>query len=280
MKHMFLAGVVLAFAAGLAAQAQDFTPNGIPGCQLWLDAADAKALTVAAGKVQAWKNKAAGDKKFGDAVQAAAANQPGCAGAQQNKLAVLSFGPGETNGGPHWLEGEMPRDIATQDVTLFAVSLRSDADSKSWEQAIYLGADSDMGGRAGVPHLGKRNQTAQWGFHFAWQQDRGVFIDQGENAIGKWWITSLTRGNSGNDGNGATVTVKGFGPAMLQASGTQDWTSGNSSKYSVGRQGVTGSVFGFGGQIAEILVYNRALSADEQAKVLDYLGRKWAIAVK
>ncbi len=279
---------VLACAAGVGlygvsvfAQAQKVTdPKDMPGLVLWLDAADAKSLTVEKDKVKVWMNKAAGDKKFGDAKQGAATNQPAYGKNQLNKQAVLTLGPGEANAQPHWLEGDMPRDISNKDVTMFAVSMRTDDDGKSWEQVIYLGADSDMGARDGVPHLGKRNTTSQWGFHNAWRLDEGVFIEQGANAIGKWWITSLTRNKSGNDGNGADLAVKGFGPAMLKAAGTQNWASGNSSKYSVGRQGETGSVFGFGGQIAEILVFNRALTDEEQAKVLDYLGTKWAVPVK
>jgi hypothetical protein len=89
--------------------------------------------------------------------------------------------------------------------------------------------------------------------------ESGIFLDIGTH-INQWLYLAATK-------TGSTLTIYCYKAGMLlQNSGTITWNGGNFSttnNYQIARHWAGGSVIPFQGNIANVQVYNRALSAAE-----------------
>ncbi len=80
--------------------------------------------------------------------------------------------------------------------------------------------------------------------------------------------------------NKGTHTLLVDGEEVLSETGKREKTSGISENMYIGRGKSAGQYSYFTGKIAEVLVYDRALSAEESEKVHKYLLEKYNIVVK
>ena len=89
--------------------------------------------------------------------------------------------------------------------------------------------------------------------------DAGVFLDIGTH-INRWLYIVITK-------TGSTLNIYCYKDgSLLQSSGTITWNSGNfatTNNYQIGRHWAGGSVVPLQGNISNVTVYNRALTASE-----------------
>lgn len=90
-------------------------------------------------------------------------------------------------------------------------------------------------------------------------QNGGVFLDIGTH-INKWLYIVISKSSS-------TLNIYCYKDGtLLQNSGTITWNSGNfatTNNYQIGRHWASGGVIPFQGNVSQITVYNKALSAAE-----------------
>ena len=91
--HVFSTGIVPNAIDYYAPVSSDFSPLGISGLVLWLDAADTSTITESGGSVSQWDDKSGNGY---DVVQATAANQPTTGVTTLNSLNVLDWDSTQT----------------------------------------------------------------------------------------------------------------------------------------------------------------------------------------
>jgi len=274
----------------------NFTPASVTGLQLWLDASDASSLydattggslVAADGGVARWEDKSGNGRHF---TQATSGSRPTRKTAIQNSLAVLRFDGGDSV--------SMPSSTATfnflhdGDSTVFVVfkaGTTANPEALYWVMANNI-SDNSIDGKTG--------------FYLRWDDRTSANADLTDSLI---HLVSNSAGFArfvGNAKNGfpantfALATVRGDianatiasrsqirrngGSAITLLTGNTDAgtalpTANASDNFTIGDQ--SGSVKGSGlnGDIAEIIMYDTALSDTDRAAVEGYLMSKWGI---
>lgn len=246
-----------------------FTPSN-QGMSLWLRA-DSGVLDASGNQISShnttiatWRDKSGSGY---DATQATDANRPlwyNAANGQNNLPAIYCDG---TN---RWLERR--EYLFTTAVTYFVVCKWADTTGRYWP--------FDAGG--------------YYPYHFAVEQHNSL------NRVGLFttensWVTSLTPtagaqmfAVTANAVSGATINIntdvtfrRNKTTHTLSSNGQngstwRNYADASGKGFSVGRP-TTLNALQMKGQIYEIIVYNRVLSASERASVEDYLAAKWNI---
>lgn len=234
-------------------------PTEISGCVLWLDGADASTVTASGGSVSEWRDKTAGARHF----TASGAAQPTYT-ATLNGRNVLTF-----NGSTNTLAGNAAaRDTIRNRAgyTFFAVSK---VGSVAAGERLICGFGSLVVFRAGqngsAPYAGGRRLEGD-----GLENITGA---AGSLASGSSYITSAIVNHTLQSIAG-NLNGSGF------ASDSTYMAAGNSADAallaSVGSQS---SGYGFyNGDIAEVIIFDTALSTADRARVEAYLATKWGIA--
>ena len=173
---------------------------------------------------------------------------------------VVSF-----NGSTTFLNGSFSEGFNASDLSIFSVGRRTATHGK-WQQIITLGAPTGSAAAAGgVPHLGRRDNTSQIGYHNAWRVDQGVFVDASSDEL-DWFVAGLTiTGDSlGVHYNGRSST------------GQRTWSVVPSNEFQVGLQtALFSNPTPWIGELAEIIVFNRGLDPEETKQLETYLRVKY-----
>jgi hypothetical protein len=234
-----------------------FSPtNGIPTCQLWLDASDNSTLTVTANNnVTTWADKSGTGNNATNATAGSIANTPYTNG----NVNLASFAAGNQKvvsfNGTNYL------NINLNPITNSAysiVALTQLAASRTPANDYYIGTPfNNVNGDGGVDHalqVGWRNTTQ---YTFAQYADDLNVATPGTGVLLASHI--LTNG-----------TRQVFFNGVLAGSGSCNYlksvTQGN-----VGR----GSGNQFHGDIAELIVYSTNLTTLQRVGVENYLANKW-----
>lgn len=253
--------------------ASGFDPRAISNLALWLDASNASSLTFNGNTVSEWRDLSGNGRHFS---QSTAANQPNATTRTQNGRRVLDF-----DGSTSRLVGNaatlnIARNISAMtivvvgafDVTtapagqggryLFLASRGDNASSAR----LAFGATQFVGFPAGLQLFGRRND---------------------EDASQVATSTPNTNPNvivaTGNYGSAiATVRVNGTSTATTNPWLTAGNTPNNDSlAVAIAFDGSSGNhVDGF---IAELAVFQKALTVAEASAIERYLGAKWGITV-
>ena len=227
------------------------SPTGVPGCVLWLDADDASSIVPdGGGGVLQWRDKSG----FGNhVVQMNAAAQPAVTVANLNGRATLAFDGGDWLAGPPvWQQGET-------NFAMFAVWRRV---STSGSQVIVEQAAAGNGARAAL-------HTRDGGtYGFCGEQNDALFISP--YAANAWNLSGLEY--SGLAANNLYLDADG----ALKVAGIDH------IRQNVGVTGlrVGSKVVGgesLQGDLAEVLLFNRILTAAERYNILYYLQEKWQL---
>ncbi|MGJ3242830.1 MAG: hypothetical protein ACFE0O_07750, partial [Opitutales bacterium] len=235
--------------------------------QLWLRA-DAGVATDAQGRVAAWTDQSLNQD---DAVQADTARQPLLITDAIGGQPAVRF-----DGADDFLEGAGAWDPGAGDYTLVVVHRREGPEGKSSPISYATSLEAD-----GAPLL-------KWGKHDQGKGDhlgvnnvgidgnQGLFLDLGPSLENGWTLTSLSRqgGSQGLDGV-LRLRVSGGGQT-LDGNAVQDWMSGASSGYFIGKKRIDNSVH-FQGEIAEVLVYSGALTGEDLQALEDRLAETYGI---
>lgn len=229
------------------------SPVGVPGCVLWLDADDASTIvTGAVNTVLQWRDKSG----FGNHVaQNNLAEQPVVTAANLNGRTTLTFDGGDYLAGPPvWQQGET-------NFTVFAVWRRNTADGS---QVIVEQAGVGNGARASI--ITRSDLT----YGFCGESNDAYSI--GWYAFGEWNLSGLEY--NGQATNNIYLDLEGT---------TVGATIDTTYKENVGVTGVrVGCKLTMGderlqGCVAEVIMFNRTLTAAERYNVLDRLQQKWGL---
>jgi hypothetical protein len=232
-------------------------PGTISGLRLWLKA-DSGVTTGSGDNVTTWEDRSGNGL---DVTQATEANQPTRVPAAPNGAPIVRFDG--TNG---YLQrtSVLGSDLFDNNTdTVFIVQKQAGGDARSstfswasdsynrfmvhatYEDVIYYQVSSNGGGGDQI----SAPQPPGWD-------------DQ-------WHVLKLIR-----DGGNGQINVDGIGLSPPTATFSSPGNNSSTADLFIGRDGFTNW---FEGDIAEILVFNRALTAQEQQTVENYLSGKYGL---
>uniref|UniRef100_A0A6C0L8H1 Fibronectin type-III domain-containing protein n=1 Tax=viral metagenome TaxID=1070528 RepID=A0A6C0L8H1_9ZZZZ len=220
-----------------------YNPLAIPGCILWLDAADTASIVLSGSNVTQWNDKSNGGYNF---TQATTASQPTYS-AMSNGKNGINLGTSKS-----MANSSIP---FTTNYTIFAIGYTA---SNGYGRLLNGGSD-------GLLFFGAGNGVTQ----FATFTGNGGWTDTNTNSpatsVANLCLMELTNNNTSTGlipyvngtaltgKNGTTITFTGL--TLGQYSGGQYWN----------------------GYVAEILIYNSVLTTIQRQQVEGYLASKWAI---
>jgi hypothetical protein len=225
----------------LRPRATGFNPKSIAGLQLWLDAADASAVSLNGANVSQWSDKSGNAR---NATQGTANNQPAYTLAGKNSRSVLTFDGSNDSLLTTSFSVSQPYTIA------IVAKLSTTASNGNF-------TDGGTSGRAAVYYT--IGNGGQW----------GIFADValvGGTPDTNWHVFYGVF-------NGASSAF--YVDGSLVASGNAGTSGFNGLRIS----GYTGSIALLNGAIAEMYCYSSNLSATNRSSVTRNLGQKWGITV-
>jgi len=225
--------------------ASSFSPLNLSPA-LWLDASDETTLSgPGGGAVSTWSDKSGNGHDFS---QATSSSQPTSGTRTMNSLNVLDF-----DGTTDFLQNNPSTIAASQPFTVWAVVER----------------DTDIYGRV-------LTQISPYVL--------AAFLNVDRTYSGAGSLISGTSGDAPTatpliarytfDGASSSVHIDGVQTASGDM-GTTDFTTGNVTRIGAYQSGIQN----FDGAIAEMIIVDGTLTADEISRVENYLANKWGITL-
>jgi hypothetical protein len=230
-----------------------FTPKSISGLQLWLDAVDSSSLVLSGSNVTTWIDKS------GNGYNATSTGTPTVVSNGINRLQSVSLA------GSSYFTGSM--NINGTSLTCFAVALttRSMPNSSSDQRLVSLANTTNV-------DYGRTDGTI------------ALFNQGGSGWIGTWRVSGPIAYNA------ITTNVPFLAVSEYDGTNGYLWYNGNAgtlasssssgtfgiTKYGIGNQ-ANPTIEYWNGTIAEIIIYNSALSLSQRQQVEGYLAWKWGI---
>jgi hypothetical protein len=233
-------------------------PRCIDGLRLWMDADDASTITIATG-VSQWLDKSGAGNHV---TQASTTLQPVVLAGALNGRSVLRFdGSNDTLTRANASLNDL--GLGATDITVFTVALNDDNSGNTTEGivAVYTVTDNQRGWGA---------MKASGNMAFVVSNDGALPGDRPQVAAGaanNYYMTYFNYSSPTGTviHNGTTDTASETGTIFNTPS---DLYVGSFGSEALPR---------WDGNIAEILVYNRTLSAGERTEVEAYLSTKWGL---
>lgn len=250
--------------------ASGFNPNSIANLALWLDASVTSSLTFNADTISEWRDLSGNGRHFS---QGTAATQPNGVARTKNGKRVLDFGGAQSLVG-NAASLAIARNVSG--ITCFAV-LKFDTVALSQQTVARFESNTaglarfilDGGtsvGAGGSLRIGGRRLDAD-----SFDSATTAAAFQNTDASVFCGTLDYSSATAGLHANGASVAVD----SSFQTAGLSSDT--DSSTVVIGSSPSVASPMD--GYIAEVIVYQRALSAAERQRVERALGRKWGITV-
>lgn len=223
-----------------------FSPQSIPGCALWLDAADLASITFNGSTISQWNDKSGNSR---NATQTTGSLQPSYSSSAKS----IVFG-----GASYLNLGNIFSALGPTDrtYTIFVVDRRGNANSAT---SYWIGASSGI-------LFGYLNGT-RIRHTFAVVSDLDAIIPVFANPDP---IRIVSGGYSGSVRdiviNGTTAASQSFSTAST------DWNN-----VCIGFLPFGGINTYYNGQIYEIIIYNNYLSLSQRQQIEGYLARKWGV---
>jgi hypothetical protein len=249
----------------------EFTPAEIPGLALWLDASDAATLfqdaaattpaTATSDPVGAWLDKSGNARH---AVQATAGNRPTISATLRNNRPVTQFASASNQ----TLSADSLSSVVTgSDVPMTAIAVCLASSSASTATILGFGNSS-----TDTPFF-VLEKTVNDGIGTRRRDDASSLAQASVSgaSLTSWSIASMTFA-----GQSTTLSLNGADVANNAAldCGTLSLTTAN-----IGALRRTSVVTPFASNIAELLVYSRAVSPSERRRLEVYLANRWGITL-
>ena len=220
-----------------------FQPIDVPGCALWLDAADQSSMTLSASSVTQWNDKSGNGRNVIQTTTTPTDRRP------TYSNGVLNFN------GANFLSGTNTFSVVNSG-TLFAVARHSST-------------------RGRVIDI--RNNTMGLGIEFGTTPD--LFF---HNSFGRWG-QSFTDGTNDlqiivNTRNGSSAPQYARnGGSLISFTSSQSTPADNGSYFAVGYD-PTGAQY-LNGVLCEIIYYSNFLTTSQRQQVEGYLAHKWGLTL-
>lgn len=236
-----------------------FDPKKLSGLLLWLDASDASTITTDTG-VSEWRDKSGLGQKM---EQSSGSNQPAYLTDGIGGKPALGF----TASSSHFMRGTFSHALSgITSLVVARVNTGVAVSARIFSLAVS-GASADF---SGTGHLcpSMRFVTSQ---AVGCQHDGGTRVSRDITYDTPFIQCSSQDGtrlsNRVNNGAEATHTpASAWSPTMANMMLSTQTSSGSPGGFLTGR-------------IAEVIVYNREVSADERSTLHQYLGQKYGITV-
>ena len=227
--------------------AAPFSPIDIPGLTLWLDASDTSTITESGGAVSQWDDKSGNGY---DVTQGTAALQPTTGVTTLNSLNILDFASDRMASTAGGFDG---------DHTIITVTTNA---TTGPSHILSWGLQSTNNRRAHFIWDGGSAPTTLWysGFGAASNWDTtvvpttNIFVSTVSGQTLNTFVDGVSTG-------GKTLALNSISPSPFYVGESPN-----------GTETLTGS-------IAEILVFNAALSTSDRQEVEQYLSSKWGITI-
>lgn len=238
-----------------------FTPRNLANLAGWWDASVASSITLNGTTVSNWADLSGNGR---DAAQATAANQPTYT-AKRNNLNVVSF-----DGASQFVRGSWQLTLTGQ--TVLAVA--SMTNSASQYGRLFTQTTTTNGTATGTAN----NDYNITGHYIPLLRDVANQRFASWRTGGPRTIVNVTYGNwnvwSSLYSESTISNAIDNGTAATYNGGTYNTTF---NTFGIGSFLPAGGIDGwFGGSVAEVIVYSRALSSSEMIAIHTYLKRKWA----
>lgn len=215
------------------------------GTYLWLDADDDDTITSDSGLVSGWSDKSGNGLS---AVQANAANKPSLSSDAYGRSLITFDGVDDymttaslTLGAPTTLFiAFRAHTVTSGDRTL--INQQSGDDTEPWQ--LYFTSDAKLRDWRSLGYVGSIQNNTLHVLSEVQEEDKKIYM----------WRT----GNAGTTGTNLTLYAA-------------------SRAISIGRSQSVGSLGWYDGDIAEIILYNSALSTADRQRVEGYLAWKWVV---
>ena len=234
---------------GISSITTTYSPSSIAGCQLWLDAADSASMTIAAGKVSQWNDKSGSNNH---ATSPSSIRDATLTANALNSRSVMTFSGSQNFTGPISIGTTF-----TQFILYFNSSGRIG-------QGLMDSNDAGILGKLAFQEGG--SECFQSGFGFSYQR----FFRTGATY-------RILMNKCSNPSSSATVSHWFNGTNENIGTGIWSFYGANSTPITSITIAARGDSIYFIGTIAEIIIYNSAISLSDQRQVEAYLAQKWGL---
>jgi hypothetical protein len=236
----------------LRPRATGFNPKSIPNLALWLDAADSSTITTSTG-VSVWADKSGNSR---NATQSTGGKQPNYSNQINGKNVVRFLGTDDT------MQIGANAAFNANSQTLIIVARQT----TSANHALWFKADSNSA--EGVI-MRYRAFDDFWPYQRNDSSAETLRLFPNTPTVARVYAVVLQPNSQAGFVNGGVVSPTG--------TATANHTYDNNSGPWLGSRRDVGEYLQ--ADIAEVLFWNRALSASERSRVERYLGRKWGVTV-
>jgi hypothetical protein len=236
---------------GFSGQSPRFSPLDIPGCTLWLDAADTRTLTLTGSNVTQWNDKSPrAYHATGYGATTLGAFTSGTTGITLNGSTTYFYASNAT------------AMNTTTALSAFVVATMNTMGAPGFQRLLSFG-DPDWSGTANCVAFDKfGDSTPKITFERGGYPTPSLSFTAPFNFVGCTVFSST----------GASQFINGTSNASV--SGT--YGAFNYALYNVGRYS-GGGPYNWNGMICEVVVYNTEITTTQRQAVEGYLARKWGL---
>lgn len=230
---------------------------------VWLKS-DEGLVEDSSGRVQSWEDRSGYARKV---EQATASAQPVLV-----TNAISGFPAVQLDGTDDYLLGNAGFSPDSGEFTLFVVHRRTGGHDKAATLSF-----NQPSGATGAPLLRWGPNVGQIGVNNVGVNADGVYADLGQSATNEFIVTSVSRSISKDETANPILKLVNEGySGVYEGEGEQTWTGSESSIFALGRKAANSSHF-FGGDIAEVIIFQTELPYDQFKEVHEYLVSKYGV---
>jgi len=231
-------------------------PLNIPGCALWLDAADSSTVTLSGSNVTQWNDKSGSNHH---AIQAVLAKRPVYSNASVNGLSTVQTSAAAASG------MYIPSFTVTYPLTTFVVSQKTGTGGGN---AMFIEQSADAGAASAGFYIFSGNAD----FYYLKRAGSAISVFGSNwtfNAVGTTYLyvaqisPNLIRVSANNIITGNTAN-------------TGSPVGSVTDQLNIGSRGQTTNLVG-DVRYCEIIIYNGNLTADQYYRIERYLALKWGV---